>query len=110
MVTSPDVYVDVSPDRVSCFCIQCESETPHRESSCRRVGRWYLECHLLDHCSNAEGGATRAIVCQQCFDAFVKSAAWFVSEAMAGKRKRECADCGKWLTRLHHVITDVARV
>lgn len=105
-----DDYVDTSPDRVSCFCVKCESSTPHKESGCRRKGVWYLECHLVDVCSNVEGGATRAIVCHQCFTAIVDGAVWLVAEGMGGRRKRECLDCGKWITRLHHVITDLARV
>lgn len=110
MVTSPEVYTDTSPDRVSCFCIRCESATPHRESACRRKGVWFLEMHLVDSCSNVEDGATRAIVCQQCFDAHVEGAAWLVAQGMGGRRKRECLDCGKWITRLHHVVTDVAHL
>lgn len=91
-----------------CGCLACESKSKHLPGKCNRPGVWYIVVHLVDNCSKTEDGSTKAVVCQPCFDALVEMGKLFVHWGMTEVRAPHCLDCGRSITRLHHVIEEVA--
>lgn len=95
---------------IPCDCIQCTSSAHHDYHDCDNEGHFYVEIHAVDACHEFEGGSTKAVVCMECFDAYVKSAEWFIAEGMTkGTRAPVCQgkDCGRFLVRMSNFFDEI---
>ena len=92
----------------SCECLACL--IPHPPSECGEPAVWFIELHLLDHCTLIEGLSTVAgVVCQGCFDAVVDSIKASVYEARENVRLPHCRGCLMPIKSLSDVILEVSK-
>lgn len=98
---------------ILCDCIKCESVAHHDFHDCDNEAHYYVEIHAVDACHEFEGGSTKALVCMECFDAYVLSAEWFIAQGMKeGKRAPVCQGkgCTRYLVRMGNFFDDIQNV
>lgn len=94
---------------ILCDCIACLSAAHHNFHDCDNEAHYYIEIHAVDHCEHFEGGSTKAVVCMECFDAYVLSINTFIKDGMGGKRPPKCQGkgCDRYLVRTHNFLDEV---